>query len=116
MDTSRRDFVRRCAAGLGSAVGVLSAGQAWGDQRRILGGSEGPAGIPWTTAASPELREFLPDVRSRPAVQPFQDGGADPYRPFRLHWMGRRHLIRRLRPPARVRPAVLTCARVDVGL
>ena len=68
MDASRRDFVRRCAAGLGSAVGVLGAGGAWGDQRRILGGGEGTASIPWTTAASPELREFLADVRTGPAV------------------------------------------------
>ena len=37
MDTSRRDFVRGCAVGLGGAVGVLIAGQAWGDRRRILG-------------------------------------------------------------------------------
>jgi hypothetical protein len=67
MDTSRRDFVRGCAAGLGGAVGVLIAERAWGDRRRILGG-EGPAASPWATATSPELREFLGGVRSGPAV------------------------------------------------
>jgi hypothetical protein len=67
MDTSRRDFVRGCAVGLGGAVGVLIAGRAWGDRRRILGG-EGPAASPWVTATSPELREFLGDVRSGPVV------------------------------------------------
>jgi hypothetical protein len=67
MDTSRRDFVRGCAVGLGGAVGVLIAGQAWGDRRRILGGEGLPAGG-WATAPGPELREFLADVRTGPVV------------------------------------------------
>jgi hypothetical protein len=67
MDTSRRDFVRGCAVGLGGAVGVLIAGRAWGDRRRILGG-EGPAAGQWAAATSSELREFLADVRSGPVV------------------------------------------------
>jgi hypothetical protein len=67
MNTSRRDFVRGCLAGLGGVAAMLVAGRAWGDRRRILGG-EGPASSPWATAASPELREFLGEIRSGPVV------------------------------------------------
>jgi hypothetical protein len=68
MNTSRRDFVRMGAAGLGGGAAALIAGRAWGDPpRRILGGA-GPAARPGVAAASPELREFLGDIRSGPMV------------------------------------------------